>query len=94
MQRYVVTYDISSNKRRVKVGNVLEAYGIRVNYSVFEIEVKSKTQKKLLENELLKILNPKDDSLRFYNVCQECAKKSWSLGEENAPFERNAIYYF
>ncbi len=94
MQRYVVAYDIPNDKRRRKIGEALEAYGKRVNYSVFEIEVKSKTQKKLLENELLKILNAKEDSLRFYNICQECAKKSWSLGDENAPFERNAVYYF
>ncbi|MCD6433409.1 MAG: CRISPR-associated endonuclease Cas2 [Sulfurimonas sp.] len=94
MQRYVVAYDISCNKRRVKIGNALEAYGTRVNYSVFEIQIKNKAQKKVLENELLKILSPKEDSLRFYHICETCARKSWSLGDENAPFERDAIYYF
>ncbi|SFV51364.1 CRISPR-associated protein Cas2 [hydrothermal vent metagenome] len=94
MQRYVVAYDIPSNKRRVKIGEILEVYGKRVNYSVFEIEVQTKAQKKILESKLLKIVKPKEDSLRFYNICEDCAKKSWSLGEENAPFERDAVYYF
>jgi len=47
-----------------------------------------------IEDELLKLLEPKEDSLRFYHVCQNCAEKSWSLGDEPAPFEQNGIYYF
>ncbi len=94
MQRYVVAYDISDDKARRKVGEALEAYGKRVNYSVFEIQVKSKSQKDALELEVLKLLKPKVDSLRFYHICENCAKKSWSLGNEPAPFEANAVYYF
>ena len=94
MLRYVVAYDISNDKSRRKVGEALEAFGKRVNYSVFEIQVKSKPQKNSLENELLKLLNPKDDSLRFYHICQNCVEKSWSLGDESAPFEQSGVYYF
>ena len=94
MANYIVTYDISDNKRRKKVSDILEGYGKRVNYSVFEIQLFTKAQKKSIERELLKELNPKKDSLRFYHICKNCIDKSWSLGEENAPFERDAIYYF
>ena len=94
MHRYVVAYDISNDKSRRKVGEALEAFGKRVNYSVFEIKVKTKAQKNALENELLKLLKPKEDSLRFYHICQNCVEKSWSLGEESAPFEQSGIYFF
>jgi CRISPR-associated protein Cas2 len=94
MAYFVVAYDISSNKRRKKIGDALEAYGKRVNYSVFEIQLGSKSQKSVLEKELLKLIEPKTDSLRFYHVCENCMKKSWSLGEEAAPFEEDAVYYF
>jgi CRISPR-associated protein Cas2 len=94
MAYYVVAYDISNDKRRRKIGEALEAFGKRVNYSVFEIQVKSKAQMRALEEELLKELDPKNDSLRFYHLCQNCVEKSWSLGDEPAPFENNAIYYF
>ena len=94
MAYYVVAYDISNDKRRRKVGEALEAFGKRVNYSVFEIQVKSKAQMRGLEKELLKELDAKHDSLRFYSVCQSCVEKSWSLGDEPAPFENNAIYFF
>lgn len=33
---YVVVYDISSDKQRKKVSDLLEGYGLRVQYSVFE----------------------------------------------------------
>ncbi|MGY2945409.1 CRISPR-associated endonuclease Cas2 [Thermostichus sp. MS-CIW-34] len=36
MQLYVITYDIPDNKRRKKVSDLLEGYGRRVQYSVFE----------------------------------------------------------
>ena len=94
MQRYVVAYDISNDKSRRKVGEALEAFGKRVNYSVFEIQVKSKSQKNALEDELLKLLKPKEDSLRFYTICQSCVENSWSLGDESAPFEQSDIYFF
>ena len=93
MQRYVVAYDISDTKQRTKVSDTLLGYGKRVNFSVFEIQVKSKSSLKALEDELLKIINLKTDSLRFYNLCQNCVEKSWSLGEESAPFEQNSIYF-
>lgn len=94
MHRYVVAYDISNDKSRRKIGEALEAFGKRVNYSVFEIQVKTKAQKNALEDELLKLLKPKEDSLRFYHMCQNCVEKSWSLGEESAPFEQSGIYFF
>lgn len=94
MQRYVVAYDISDNRRRNKIGDVLLGYGKRVNYSVFEIQIKSESQKRALEHEVLTILKPKEDSFRIYSVCQNCVEKSWSLGQEPAPFEQDAIYFF
>jgi CRISPR-associated protein Cas2 len=36
--KYVVTYDISNDKRRTKLATLLDKYGIRVNYSVYECE--------------------------------------------------------
>ena len=94
MGSYVVTYDISDNRIRQKVGDALGAYGRRVNYSVFEIELKSKSQISALEDELLSLINPKIDSLRFYSVCANCMQRSWSLGEEPAPFEQSGVYFF
>ena len=36
---YVVAYDIANDKRRKKVSEHLDKYGVRVNYSVYEIKL-------------------------------------------------------
>jgi CRISPR-associated endonuclease Cas2 len=36
MLLYLITYDIPCDKRRKKVSDLLEGYGTRVQYSVFE----------------------------------------------------------
>lgn len=36
MLLYLITYDISCNKRRQKISDLLEGYGSRVQHSVFE----------------------------------------------------------
>ena len=40
--RIVVSYDISDDKRRRKVAKIMEGYGFRVQYSVFECDLEPK----------------------------------------------------
>ena len=86
--KYIVAYDIANDKRRKKLSDLLEGYGVRVNYSVFELEL-TKTQKErlLYEIELQKLLDVKVDSLRFYHICQNCIPKSFELCNKEEPFE-------
>lgn len=51
----VVTYDISSTKKRNKIVALLESYGFRVQKSVFEIEL-TESQYFALKKQLNKIL--------------------------------------
>jgi len=62
---YVVTYDISCDKRRKKVSNLLEGYGRRVQYSVFEC-VLAKDKFDELRLRLKKCFKSGEDSIRFY----------------------------
>jgi len=86
--KYVVTYDISNDKRRKKVSDILETYGVRVNYSVFEIELsQAKRETLLYEIQLKKLINNKYDSLRFYHLCENCVPKSFEIANREDPFE-------
>ena len=86
--KYLVTYDISNDKRRTKLSAVLDAYGVRVNYSVYEIEVnQTKFDKLLHEIELKKLIFKKYDSLRFYHLCENCIPKSFEVANREDPFE-------
>ena len=64
MTKHLVSYDIIEDKRRNKVSKLLKDYGIRVQYSVFEIFV---DQKKLvtIANRLEKLLTLRQIQLEF-----------------------------
>jgi CRISPR-associated protein Cas2 len=94
MQKLVVVYDISDNKTRRIVGEILEGYGTRVNRSVFECQVKHAKERQKLEERLQKEIDPKEDSLRIYTLCATCMATSTALAKEPHPFEKDAIYFF
>lgn len=94
MLRYVVVYDIENDKSRKEVSDILEAYGIRVQRSVFEIECKNKKELERLKKELLKNIDKRNDSIRFYFMCENCIKKAFDLDERFKPFDKDSIYFF
>jgi CRISPR-associated protein Cas2 len=67
MLLYVVTYDIPCDRRRKKVSDLLEGYGRRVQYSVFECLL-SAVKYKALRQRLKKRVNVAEDSVRFYPI--------------------------
>lgn len=64
---YVITYDIPCDRRRKKIADLLEGYGERVQYSVFEC-VLSKEKYKELRQRLRKRFKKDEDSVRFYPI--------------------------
>jgi CRISPR-associated protein Cas2 len=68
----LVTYDVSltepAGKRRLRrVAKACQDYGQRVQYSVFEIEV-DPAQWAALKVRLEGLIDPAQDSLRYYNL--------------------------
>ena len=78
MKYVVISYDISDDRTRRKVANVLADYGKRVQYSVFECRVDAKTLGKIIT--LLKPFAEGNDSIRVYQLCDSCLKKVVLLG--------------
>jgi CRISPR-associated protein Cas2 len=67
---YVITYDIPSDQRRKKVADLLEGYGRRVQYSVFECVLPPKKFEEL-QDRLAKRVNLAEDSIRFYPLSRQ-----------------------
>lgn len=65
MLLYVVTYDIPCDKRRKKVADLLEGYGRRVQYSVFECVLTAEKYGELRQR-LRQRVKLEEDSIRFY----------------------------
>lgn len=79
--RYVVSYDIQSDKIRRKLAKLLEGYGVRIQFSVFECKLTDKKFKKLYK-EIFKLTSGKDEgSVRFYSICKNCEDKIVTIGK-------------
>lgn len=65
---YDVNTETSAGKKRLRqIAKACVDYGQRVQNSVFECKL-DPAQYKLLQAKLMQIMDPKTDSLRFYNL--------------------------
>ncbi|WP_416672140.1 CRISPR-associated endonuclease Cas2 [Egbenema bharatensis] len=74
MLLYIVTYDIRNDKRRKKVADLLEGYGKRVQYSVFECVLPERKYEELRQR-LRKRVKLPEDSVRFYPVSRHTLER-------------------
>lgn len=82
MGLYVVSYDISRTRLRNRLAKLLERYGSRVQYSVFECELGRERYQSLYEKMLQITLDEETDSIRIYRLCGKCEEMSVFLGNQ------------
>ncbi|MBD2667225.1 CRISPR-associated protein Cas2 [Richelia sinica FACHB-800] len=78
---YVISYDIPCDKRRKKVADLLEGYGQRVQYSVFECQLSTEKYQNL-RRQLRKKLKLEEDNVRFYPLSRHTLSQveTWGVG--------------
>lgn len=77
----VISYDVSDNRRRGKIVQVLQDFGgERVQLSVFECYLTARNWDQL-QARLKKIIQPDEDSIRLYRLCQQCRGNVLFLGQ-------------
>ncbi|MCU7849614.1 MAG: CRISPR-associated endonuclease Cas2 [Candidatus Thiodiazotropha sp. (ex Lucinoma kastoroae)] len=93
----LITYDVSvisdgGQKRLRQIAKTCLDYGMRVQNSVFECEV-TPAQFVMLKNKLLEILDPQEDSLRFYFLGKKSRQKVEHVGAKPVvdPFRDSLI---
>jgi CRISPR-associated protein Cas2 len=84
----LVAYDIAADRRRQKIAQVLEKYGSRVNFSVFECLVSVTDSKKMVQ-ELTGLMKAGKDTILVYTLCKPCVNKRLSLG--NGPVVKKVV---
>ena len=89
-QRWVIAYDSPSNKRRRKLAKLLEGYGERLQWSVFECRLQPHQLRRL--RQLLACIATADDSVRIWAVPQR-APAGEQLGRlvEHIPWQDKVI---
>lgn len=88
----LIAYDVSTTdragQRRLRqVARACKDYGVRVQKSLFECQV-GKTEWAVLRSRLLKGIDPKQDSLRFYYLDADARDKTEHHGL-NEPVDLN-----
>jgi len=78
---YLICYDIADDKRLRKVAKIMEDYGERVLYSVFECFL-TPVQLESLRRVVEPILDPLEDSIRYYVICEACEGHIEHLGRD------------
>ena len=79
MEVYLVSFDISDDGLRRRIGDVLLGYGDRVQRSVFEVSVKDRRDLDQLQKALTDLVEPGDDDIRLYRLCAACRRASATL---------------
>ncbi len=82
MQRYLVGYDISDEKRLSKIHKVMVKYVTPIQYSVFLFEGKLSILEECIK-EVFSIMNKKEDDLRVYPIPNR--GKQWIIGKASLP---------
>ncbi|HCZ07030.1 MAG: CRISPR-associated protein Cas2 [Thermotogota bacterium] len=62
MKAFLISYDVSDNKKRNKIAKILEEYGKRIQYSVFYCQFSKKTLFDILSR-VSKIIDKDNDSI-------------------------------
>ncbi len=77
---YVISYDITDDRRRAKAADTLKNYGQRVQKSVFECCL---NPEKLVEltGILSAIIDRKTDSVLIWPLCEICVKQRTGIGQ-------------
>lgn len=80
---YIITYDITDDRRRTKVYEILSDYGKWVGYSVFECMLPPEKFVHLT-GELESIIDKNEDSIRIYRVCERDFSQRKILGQDKS----------
>jgi CRISPR-associated protein Cas2 len=87
---WLISYDIVDNRRRKRIADYLESIGTRVQYSVFECDIKTGNEKAVAMR-LLEIIDQEEDKVALYMQCGRCRQAEISLGNRIVTCERPAL---
>jgi len=82
----LIAYDVAATRRRNKIAKILEAYGTRVNYSVFECLLTT-SRAETMKNELARYIKTGKDTILVYTLCKSCVNKRITIKGKNETVE-------
>lgn len=80
LKNIVIVYDVANDRRRMKIFKLLKNYATRIQYSVFEGNLREEDIV-WLESHLSNLINKKEDSIAFFELCERCRKTVRRIGQ-------------
>jgi CRISPR-associated protein Cas2 len=77
----VIAYDTPNDRRRSRLAKLLEGFGQRRQYSVFEARL-SREQWAHLKGRLEQIVDKSEDVLAVYFLPPEAVERTWRIGHQ------------
>jgi len=81
---FVIAYDVSDDRKRLKIAKILDNFGDRVQGSVFELPKVDRDLLTACLKALDRIELDPSDSIRVYPLCEACRKGIILRGAEEA----------
>jgi CRISPR-associated protein Cas2 len=78
-ERVIIAYDVSDDRRRYHLCKALERYGMRIQYSVFELFLTDKELQKLVD-QLNNLIDNAADRLLVLQLCGGCHANAGRYG--------------
>ena len=88
--KYIISYDITNDRKRTKVSKKLEGYGVRMQYSLFECDLKANDLRKL-KKQISSIINCRVDSVMYFPMCERCYVNRQSDGIEKVIIQTKLV---
>lgn len=80
----IIAYDIADSKRLLRVAKIMEDYGQRVQYSIFEAAL-SPLHSDMMQRRVEKVINKEFDGVKYYPLCEKCLQRAVVLGIGGMP---------
>ncbi len=76
----IVAYDIADPRRLNKVAKVVKDYGIRVQKSIFEVDVDGKLFLEM-KARIEELIEASEDGVKYFPLCEKCAGTVEIIGQ-------------
>lgn len=81
MHRYLIAYDVSDDRLRTKLADMLQDFGHRQQYSVFAAWLNESQYRKLLQRLYALCDGQPDIEVRIYRLCAMCQQHGVVIGQ-------------
>lgn len=75
----IIAYDIADARRLVKIGRIMEDYGLRVQKSIFEAEIDERRFHEM-KGRIELLIDKEMDGVKYFPLCNRCADRPIAIG--------------